>query len=71
MTHNAFSSFVVVFLIMTAIFGSLVLFTIYPEPDQCEHYQEMRQDYKDSNGEWGWPEYEAGMDEECGVKENV
>lgn len=33
-------------------------------PEQST-YCEMRQIWHDTQGEYGWPEYEAGKDEEC------
>ncbi len=38
------------------------------EPDPCQNYRKMRQIWEDSNHEYGWPEYEAGKDEECGYE---
>lgn len=42
-------------LILVVIVGAMALMPEGPEPDRCDIYHDMRQVWKDSNGEWGWP----------------
>jgi len=38
---------------------------LYPEPDACQTYREMRAIYQDTQGRDGWPAYDAQREQEC------
>lgn len=58
----------VLWMISIAIAAIAVLSIMSAEPDPCETYREMRQIWDESQGSYGWPEFERGKDEECGYE---